>query len=121
MIALILSLLSLVIALFGMYAFVVVMQKPASVKLSILDLQELSGLPEDVKKLYNKTVIDIIVPAFNRVIKKTYADLIKTTPYADIEKGAVESAKAFVVTIESMQQPTKEAFSNYIEKRVSLY
>jgi len=78
-------------------------------------LQELAGIPVDLRQIYQKTVIDIIVPALNRSLAKTYADVLKKTTYAELEKESVTAATEFAKQIEGMVEPTREAFINYIE------
>ena len=116
MFAIILAALSFIIALFGLYAFVQIIMTEKPSKISVMDLQEFDGLPEDIRKLYQKTVIDIIIPAVNRVAVKEYEKLLKATTYDELEKGSIVAAKTFAATIEKMDEPTKESFVSYMRK-----
>ena len=119
MIATILAIFALLVALFGLYAFVHIMtSEPAAVattSVSLMDLKELAGLPADVRKIYQKTVIEIITPALNRIAAKMYADVLKTTTYAELEKESVDAATAFIKQLEAAEQPAREQFINMID------
>lgn len=113
MVALLLALFALILSLFGLYAFIRELQRGGSSSTSattLMDLAETSGLPADVKKLYQKTVVEILAPAVHRTVAREYAKAVKTTPYPEMEKQAVAAATALAATIESKPVETFQTF-----------
>jgi hypothetical protein len=124
-------------AAFGMYAFVYIMMNgsdssPTAVTSmggsNLMSLQEFDGIPNEIKKIYEKTVIDIIAPAIREEVKTAWANLLKEKTLAEIELEAEASAKEFVFSMkgsaraEGFADPTKpKAFLKKLSEKCGVY
>jgi len=124
----IVTILTLIMAAFGMYAFVYIMMNGSKSSTTgvtsmggsnLMSLQEFDGIPNEIKKIYEKTVIDIIAPAIHEEVKTAWEKLLKEKTIAEIELEAEASAKAFVFSMkgsvgaEGFANPTKEFLKKF--------
>lgn len=97
---------SLILSAFGLYAFIYIMMKGSGSSsvggINLMTHDEFKGLPEEMKKLYKKTVLDIIVPSYSRFMNKVWEGLREEIDYASIESEAIDSAKKASELIDSI-------------------
>lgn len=91
---------SLVFGIFGMMAFIWLLQGNA-VSINLMTHEEFAGLPQEIKNLYKKAVLDIIVPAFHRSVANAYNESVKQKLYPAIEKRVLDEATAFAKNMET--------------------
>lgn len=91
---------ALIFSVFGLIAFIWLLQGNA-VSINLMTHEEFAGLPQEVKNLYKKAVLDIIVPAFHRAVAKAYNETVKQKTYPVIEKRVLDEATAFAKNMEA--------------------
>lgn len=94
------TIITLLLSGFGLYAFIHIMMNRSRINLMTHD--EFKDMPEEIKKLYKKIVLDIIAPSYNGLITKVWDEVRKEIDYKSIETPAIESAKMVASMIDEI-------------------
>lgn len=101
------TILTVIMSALGLYAFIYIMMKGGGSSsvggINLITHDEFKGLPEDFKRLYRKTVLDILVPAYTKVVNDVWDEVKKDIDFKkDIEEPAIKAAKEAADMIESV-------------------
>jgi hypothetical protein len=106
----ILLILTLIISIFGLYAFVhLMMNRNKDTTVSLLTHQEVAGLHPELQMLYRKTILNQIAPEFVKMMNEGYTIYKKeaSKTYAEIEKEALDGSKMIVEMIKAYTEELK--------------
>lgn len=121
---LILTIFTLIVSLFGLYAFIKLMTtKTASP--DFVGMKEMETLNPELKQLYRKYVVDQIMPAFMKIVNGAYEATRKSISYSKIDAEAKKQTDAMLVQINAMREgmiaelkeasDTTEAFQSMVQ------
>jgi len=94
------TIITLILSGFGLYAFIHIMMKRGGINLMTHD--EFKDMPEEIKKLYKNTILDIIVPSYSGLVTKVWDEVRKEIDYKSIQTPAIESAKLVASMIDEI-------------------
>lgn len=123
----ILTIFTLVVSLFGLFAFVKLMllkQEVASV--SLVSMEEMKTLNPELKAFYRKYAVDRIFPAVIKMVNKGYIAARESMTYSKIDAELKNQTDALVDSINSLSDTvtekvkestdTKEAFQTMVQQ-----
>jgi hypothetical protein len=101
------TILTVIMSALGLYAFIYIMMKgsgsSSSSGINLMTHDEFKGLPEDLKRLYRRTFLEIIVPAYNKITNDVWDEVSKDIDFKkEIEEPAIKAAKEVADMLESV-------------------
>lgn len=98
----ILTIFTLIVSLFGLFAFVKVMMNRKEPTLNFMSLDEMKPLNPELKEFYKKYMVEKIFPAFIKVANKSYSIARESLTYKKIDDELKKQSDDAVEQINQM-------------------
>jgi len=122
----IITIFTLVVSLFGLFAFVKLMIAKEAPTISLMSLEEMKMLNPELKGFYNKYIVDQIFPAIIKVANNNYSIARESLTYKKIDDELKKQTDNVVEQINQMgaaltaelkaNADTKEAFQTIVQQ-----